>query len=197
LVHESAIGDAGVFVPPNGEDLAHCIGPIVRNFIASGGNPGDTSCVPRIRPIRTVPAFAVNYSQTAPAVAERGNAVPERGLVLAAAVAQTVGDAVARYYVTQSGHESGLRGGGFEVTSTQRGYELDLHAERWASDLAVSGRVNWNQLSGQIAGDVRFATTDGHGGALSILWNDLQTEATASLSGTVDGAHLAASLLAP
>jgi len=197
LVHESAIGDAGYFVPPDGEDLSHCIGPIVRNFIASGGNPGDTSCVPRIRPIRTVPAFVVDYARTAPAIAERGNAAGAKGLVLAAAVSQTVGDAVARYYITESGHESGLRGGGFEVTSTPLGYDLDLHAERWACNLAVSGRVRWNQLSGQIAGDVRFATTDGHSGALSIAWNDLQTEAVASLRGTIDGAHLAASAIAP
>lgn len=196
LVHESAIGDAGYFVPPNGEDLAHCIGPIVRAFVASGGVLGNTSCVPQIRPIRTVPKFEADYHNTEPAVPAPGNAAPRDGLILASAVAETVGDAVARYYVSSSGHEAGLRGGGFNLAATATGYVLRLNGACWADGLAVSGPVVWNQLSGDIAGSVTF-TAPGHSGTIEIRWNDRATDATATLTGTVDGAALAATRIAP
>jgi pimeloyl-ACP methyl ester carboxylesterase len=196
LIHESAIGDGGVFVPPNGEDLSRCIGPIVRRFIVSGGEVGDTGCVAHIRPIRTVPAFQADYTKVAPAVAVAGNAVGADGLVLASAVSETVGDAVARYYVTVSGHGAGLRGGSFDVASTSVGYRLTLHGAEWADGLAVSGVVDWNQVSGAIAGRVSFAVS-GHSGEMTIGWNDRETEAVASLGGMVDGAVLAATRVAP
>jgi pimeloyl-ACP methyl ester carboxylesterase len=196
LIHESAIGDGGVFVPPNGEDLSACIGPIVRQFIASGGEAGDTGCVAHIRPIRTVPAFHADYTRTEPAAAAAGNAVSAAGLVLASAVAETVGDAVARYYITTSGHEAGLRGGGFDLSSTDTGYVLDLKDAQWATGLAVSGRVTWNQLTGAIAAEVSFSAP-GHSGNMSISWNDRQTDAVAGLAGTIDGATLAATRIAP
>ena len=65
--HETAVGDGGVFVPPYGGDISRCVGPIVLQFIGSGGDPGDTSCVLRIRPIRTVPDFATSWHGVAPA----------------------------------------------------------------------------------------------------------------------------------
>jgi pimeloyl-ACP methyl ester carboxylesterase len=196
LIHESAIGDAGVFVPPNGEDLAHCIGPIVRRFVASGGSTGDVSCVKHIRPIRTVPVFATSYAGVAPAQATQGNQVDETGLQLASAVAETVGDALARYYVSNSGHGGGLRGGTFDIVTTKVGYDLQLKQLQWTGDLPVSGVLRWNQFTGMISADVTF-TAAGHSGNVDIAWNDLQTEAVATLTGTVDGAALDAQRIAP
>jgi pimeloyl-ACP methyl ester carboxylesterase len=196
LVHESAIGDAGVFVPPNGQDLSQCVGPIVRAFVRSGGTVGDTSCLATIRPIRTVPAFAVRYADVPPAEPAPGNQVNATGLVLASAVAETVGDTVARYYVTTSGHGSGLRGGTFSVVPIAEGYALKLEDCAWAADLTVSGRVRWDQISGHVHAEVTFAAT-GHSGSVTIEWNDQKTEAVARLGGTIDGAALAATRLAP
>jgi pimeloyl-ACP methyl ester carboxylesterase len=197
LVHESAIGDEGYFVPPNGQDLSQCIGPIVRNFLESGGNPGDTSCVANIRPIRTVPAFVTNYAATTPANAKGSNKTGDTGLVIAAAVAQTVGDIVSEYYDNTVGTGAGLRGGTFSIKSTKTGYNLIMQNVMWTNDLSVSGTIVWNQITGAIAANTSFTTTDGHTGAVDISWNDQETEAEATLSGTIDGKALAATMLAP
>jgi pimeloyl-ACP methyl ester carboxylesterase len=196
LVHESAIGDAGYFVPPNGQDLAECIGPIVRAFIQSGGVLGDSSCNRGIRPIRTVPVFATSYSAVAPATPVAGNAADEVGLRLASAAAETVGDAIARYYVNTTGAGAGLRGGTFGFHSSATGYNFKLHQLQWTEDLTVTGRIDWNQLTGAIAATVSL-TAPGHSGELTISWNDQETEATATLSGRIDGAILRAERLAP
>jgi pimeloyl-ACP methyl ester carboxylesterase len=195
MVHESAVGDGGVFVPPNGQDLAECIGPIVRRFIVAA-NSGDTSCVAGIRPIRTVPAFQEDYRKTEPAIPAPGNKTDLDGLILASAVAETVGDAIARYYVTTTGRESGLRGGTFRISTASAGYILNLQSAQWATGLAVSGPIAWNQLTGNIAANVTF-TAPGRSGSLSISWNDRATEAIATLSGTIDGSVLAATRIAP
>jgi pimeloyl-ACP methyl ester carboxylesterase len=196
LIHESAIGDGGLYLPPNGEDLSHCVGPIVRNFILTGGSTGDISCVKHIRPIRTVPAFATSYATVAPAQATGGNQVDETGLRLASAAAETVGDALARYYVTSSGHGAGLRGGYFDIVTTKAGYDLHLQQLQWTRDLTVSGVLRWNQLTGAISAQVTFSAA-GHTGNVDMTWNDLQTEAMATLTGTVDGATLDAERIAP
>jgi pimeloyl-ACP methyl ester carboxylesterase len=196
LVHESAIGDAGYFVPPNGQDLSECIGPIVRAFMQSGGVVGDTSCIRQIRPIRTVPAFATSYTTVAPATALAGNETNELGLRLASAATETVGDALARYFVNTTGAGAGLRGGRFEFQSSATGYVFNLHDLQWTEDLEVSGGITWNQLTGAIAADVTL-TAPGHSGQLHITWNDEQTEAMASLTGRIDGVALTAQRLAP
>lgn len=196
LVHESAIGDAGVFVPPDGEDLSHCVGPIVRHFVLTGGSTGDTSCVADIRPIRTVPAFATSYTSVAPAQALPGNQVDAIGLQLAAAATATVGDALARYYITPSGSDVGLRGGSFTLHATKLGYDLKLTDMQWTTDVTVSGALHWNQLTGDIAAQITVTAT-GHTGTIQLNWNDQQTEAMAQLTGTVDGQTLVAQQLAP
>jgi pimeloyl-ACP methyl ester carboxylesterase len=196
LVHESAIGDAGELTPPNGQDLSQCVGPIVRNFVQSGGATGDTSCLDHIRPIRTVPAFASSYAQVFPATAQAGNATDATGLVLASAVAETVGDAVARYYVASNGHDSGLRGGTMTIAATPVGYNITLSKFQWTADLSVSGTITWDQVEGGITASVSFAAGT-HAGTETISWNDQQTNATATLTGTIDGAALAATRRAP
>jgi putative NIF3 family GTP cyclohydrolase 1 type 2 len=66
----------------------------------------------------------------------------------------------------------------------------------WTNDLTVSGTVAWNQISGAVDANVTF-TAAGHSGTETIIWNDQQTEAIATLGGTIDGAALAATRLAP
>ena len=195
MVHESAVGDEGFFVPPNGQDFGQCIGPIVRYFLLNG-NTGDRSCLKTIRPIRTVPAFATSYTTVFPATAASGNATDATGLVLASAVAETVGDAMAEYLVNTSGSGAGLRGGTFTFAPSTGGYTITMTNCNWTNDLTVSGTVAWNQISGAVDANVTF-TAAGHSGTETIIWNDQQTEATATLGGTIDGAALAATRLAP
>jgi hypothetical protein len=194
--HETAIGDGGVYVPPYGYDLTRCVGPIVLTFIASGGNPGDTSCALQGRPIRTVPAFSADWREVAPPDPLDGNAAGLDQLRLASAAAETVGDAVARYYVTLSGTDLGLRGGQFELTATSTGYQFHLDAMRWATDLAVTGTVDWNQLDGRISARVTLLAP-GHAGQLELAWNDREANAAMILRGTIDGQTLLAHRLAP
>jgi hypothetical protein len=66
----------------------------------------------------------------------------------------------------------------------------------WAEDLTVSGRIAWHQISGQVEAQVTIEAAL-HRGTITIMWNDQQTEALAQLSGTIDGARLAATRLAP
>ena len=129
--HETAIGDGGVYIPPFGSDLTRCVGPIVLNFVATGGDPGDTSCALHGRPIRTVPGFARHWRDVPPADALPGNAADPEQLSLASAAAETIGDALARYYVTLSGTDLGLRGGPFPPVSDQP----RLHAASGSSAL--------------------------------------------------------------
>jgi hypothetical protein len=143
-----------------------------------------------------VPAFATSYATVAPAAATQGNQVDATGLVLASAVAETVGDALARYYVSSSGHGSDLRGGTFTISSTATGYTLTLSQLQWTADLTVSGTLDWNQLTGAISVQTTFNAA-GHSGSVDMSWNDRQTEAVATMTGTVDGVALAAERIAP
>ena len=194
--HETAVGDGGVFVPPYGGDLARCAGPIVLRFVASGGDPGDTSCALHVRPVRTVPGFATRWQDVPPGAVSAGDAADPDALSLASATAETVGDAVARYYVTVSGTVQGLRGGRFRVSANGHGYTLHLDGLRWATDLAVSGEVDWNQESGRIEAQVALSAP-GHAGALQIVWQDREAHAVAHLSGNIDGQHVEADRTAP
>ncbi len=194
--HETAVGDGGVFVPPYGGDLARCVAPIVLQFVASGGDPGDTSCALRIRPIRTVPAFATSWHMVAPATALDGNAASPDALALASATAETVGDALARYFVTTSGTVAGLRGGRFHLTADERGYTLHLHGLQWTADLSVTGTIAWDQVDGQVRAEAALVTA-GHVGSLTIAWDDRARDAVAHIAGQIDGQRVEAERTAP
>ena len=194
--HETAVADEGVIVSPAGGDLARCVGPIVARFLATGGDAGDTSCVARLRPIRTVPRFSRDWSGVAPAAPAPGNAAGDAQLRLASAAAETVGDALGEFYVNQFRSGAGLRGGTFAILPTDVGYTLRLAGLRWAETLSVDGTVDWDQTTGAVTADLRLSAP-GHAGTLRLSWNDLDTEATMRLDGTVDGVPLAATRIAP
>ncbi len=194
--HETAIGDGGVFVTPNGADLGGCVGPVVLAFITTGGDPGDTTCALHIRPIRTVPDFAASWRDMPPATATSGNTAVPDALSLAAAAAETVGDVIARYYVGTAGTGAGLHGGRFTLASDRLGYVFHLDHLRWTKDAAVSGIIGWNQSDGRIRADITVEAA-GHTGALTIAWQDRATDAVARISGQVDGQRLEAERTAP
>jgi pimeloyl-ACP methyl ester carboxylesterase len=195
-VHETAIGNGGVHVPPFGGDLARCTGPIVLGFVDSGGRFPNTSCLANIRPVRTVPVFAVSWRDVAPAKAQRGNEANQTGLTLASATAETAGDALARYGVLLGNTDRGLRGGTFTLSHRRVGYTFDLKSLNWTRDLSVSGSIEWNQLTGHIVAHLSLAAHD-HSGRLRISWDDRKSNAEAAISGQIDGQTVVASRIAP
>jgi len=195
LTHITAITDQAIFTPPAGADATGCVAPIVLNFVRSGGDAGDTSCTQRIRPIRTVPAFAAKAADVAPAKADAGNAATEADLRIASAAAETAGDVLARYFVNSGGSGVGLRGGGFRFEAFDAGYAFTLDQVRWAEDLAVSGTIRWNQATGDVTAEL---TLEGAAaGTLALAWNDRDTDAMARITGTIDGRAVAAERIAP
>ncbi|MGK9170567.1 alpha/beta hydrolase [Inquilinus limosus] len=195
LTHITAITDQAIFVPPKGADATGCVAPIVLTFVRSGGDAGDTSCTQRIRPIRTVPAFAVKAGEVAPAKADAGNAATETDLRIASAAAETAGDVLARYFVNSTGSGVGLRGGRFSFEAFDEGYAFTLDQIRWAEDLAVSGTIRWNQATGDVTAELTLAGAAV--GTLALAWNDRDTDAVARITGTIEGRTVVAERIAP
>jgi pimeloyl-ACP methyl ester carboxylesterase len=195
LTHVTAwtFSDAGYL--PDGGDLTHCVGRIVRRFIARL-SPGDTSCIAKVRPIRTVPRFARLSEELAPARAMSGNEAGARELRLASSASEAVGDVIARFLIT-FGSGRGLRGGTFSYTRSASGYDFVLDSVRWTEDLEVSGTIHWNQFTEIIFSDVRLVQSGHHAGHLKIVWNDGQTDAVATLTGEIGELDVRAQRVAP
>jgi pimeloyl-ACP methyl ester carboxylesterase len=193
-IHEVAIGDGGEWVPPYGGDLARCAGPIVLAYILRAA-PVDTSCAHHVRPIRTPAAFVRLADQATLPRALPGNTADPATLRIASAAAETVGDVIARYYQQGTHDGLGLRGGRFVFAPTATGYDFALDHLRWTEDLAVSGRIAWNQYTEAIVADVTLSGVAN--GRLRIVWNDRQTDAVASLTGAIGPATVAAERYAP
>jgi len=195
LTHVTSYFYSDVGYLPDGGDTTHCVQRIVRRFIAQL-SPGDTSCIPNVRPIRTVPKFASTVEQVAPVQATSGNAATTRDLKLAAAALETVGDVFSRFLVT-FGIGSGLRGGEFTYTLQPFGYEFELNRVQWTDDLQVSGRMRWDVSTGKVTADVRLRRAGVQAGTLSIEWNDVQQNAIATLTGAIGNRTLKAKRIAP
>jgi len=177
-------------------DQIGCTLALVHGFVRTLST-GDTSCVRRVRPVRTVPRFARTAAELSPLTPLPGDRTTAAQRRIAAAALEAVGDTVARYYVNYSYVDSGLRGGSFSYWPDNAGYNFELQGVRWTEDVAVSGKVFWNQVTNIITAQVTLRH-DGHAlGALSIRWNDADVDAVAAISGNVDGATLRASRIAP
>ncbi len=195
LTHVTSYFYSDVGYLPDGGDTTHCVQRILRRFIAQLA-PGNTSCIPNVRPIRTVPKFASAVSQLDPVQAVSGNQAGTRDLKLAAAALETVGDVFSRFLVT-FGIGGGLRGGEFTYTLQPFGYEFELKRVQWTDDLQVSGRMRWHLDTGKVVADVRLRQDNKQVGTLAIEWNDVQKNAIATLSGTIDTKTLKARRIAP
>lgn len=177
-------------------DVDNCAQPIVRRFVETL-DPGDTSCAAEVTTIRLVPFFPLRAAQAIPAVPGSGNSAGTHELALVSAAMQTAADVQARWYVNYSGTDSGLRGGTWTWTQPNEVASFTLDAVRWTTDLAVSGSMVWNQISGVIHADLQFTADDGTTGTLSATWNDQQSQLPAQLTGTVAGQSVVASMPAP
>jgi pimeloyl-ACP methyl ester carboxylesterase len=182
-------------VVTDGDDVGCTLG-IVHRFVKNL-TPGDTSCVQKVRPVRTVPLFARSAGELAPLEALKGDKTTDAQRRIAAAGLEAVGDVIARWYVTYNSVDTGLRGGKMSYVSTDTGYEFTLKGFKWTEDIAVSGTVDWNQTSNIITAQVTLATKGAQIGALHIRWNDADINATASVTGDIQGAALHAERIAP
>lgn len=194
VTHITAIGDNGYFVAPKGADLTACTSRIIWRFIERGAM-GDTSCAAGIRPIRTVPAFAVRAAEVAPLTPLAGNRAGPAARRLAAAAVETAGDVIARYFANYTGAGAGLRGGRFGFDQFADGYLFTLRGVRWAEDLAVSGRLRWNQTTGEVTARLELAGAGA--GSLELSWNDRVTDALVTVVGAVNGERVRGERLAP
>jgi pimeloyl-ACP methyl ester carboxylesterase len=177
-------------------DEIDCTLDIVHRFVKNL-DPGDTNCVQQVRPVRTVPLFAVTAGELAPLNALKGDKTSDAQRRIAAAGLETVGDVIARWYVTYNNEDTGLRGGRFTYHASDTGYEFTLEGLRWTQDVAVSGSVSWDQTSNIITAEVKLESGDTQVGHVRIRWNDADIDARATVTGTIQGAALNADRIAP
>jgi pimeloyl-ACP methyl ester carboxylesterase len=184
-------------VVTDGDEIGCTLG-IVHRFVRNL-DPGNTSCVSQVRPVRTVPLFAVKASELAPLEALQGDDTTDAQRRIAAAGLETVGDAIARFYVTFHYFDTGLRGGKFTYAATDTGYLFKLQELKWTEDVAVSGSISWDQdpSSNLITAHVTLDSNGEHVGTLQIQWNDGDINAMASVIGEIQGAALVAERIAP
>ncbi len=181
-------------LPP---ELDQCGIDIVRHFIETL-DAGDVRCAAEVPNIRTPPSFARTVSEVPAATPLAGNQASPAQLQTAAAVVQTLGDAVARLDSHASGHSVGLRGGDFEIsTPRDKLFNLKLNQVRWTEDLAVSGTLDWPYGPGQAHGKVQFLQQDGTQGFIEVTWTEQLNGSMALLKGQVDGKTLQAQTPAP
>jgi pimeloyl-ACP methyl ester carboxylesterase len=195
LTHITAFSIEGSNFVPGGADLTHCVSTVVLNFV-SNLTPGDTSCTPKVRPIRTVPHFVKSIGSIAAAKATTGNKGGTTQLRIAAAATETVGDVIARFYVGY-GFGRGLRGGTFSYSATSTGYKFVLNKVKWTNDLEVSGTVTWNMVSNAISSQLTLIKSAVAAGSLTVSWNDQLTNANATISGTINSLTVKAKRIAP
>jgi pimeloyl-ACP methyl ester carboxylesterase len=179
-----------------GTDEIGCASSIVLNFVTALA-PGDTSCIRKVRPIRTVARFARSTADLEPLTAVAGNLATPAELRIAAAALESVGDVIARWYVNTSGAGSGLRGGQFSYASSNSGYDFVLINIRWTADLEVSGNVSWNTTTEIISSTVTLKSNGESIGQLRIKWTDSDTNASATVDGRVNGNAVRATRIAP
>jgi hypothetical protein len=177
-------------------DIDNCAQVIVRNFTETL-QAGDTSCAAKVKTIRLVPFFARHATDAIPVVATEGNMAGRPARSLASAAVQTAGDAMARWYVNYSGKDVGLRGGSWSDSAHGDTTTFALDGLKWTADLAVSGTLAWNQLSGAVQTNLQFTADDGSTGTVQAVWNDHDSAQPAYVSGTVGGVVLAGTMPAP
>jgi len=178
-------------------DEDNCGSALVRRFVEKL-DAGDTSCATKVAEVHLVPKFAKNSSEVDPAIAESGNQASEADLRVVAAAVQTLGDALARWWVNDTGKGVGLRGGRFRY-KTEGSHEIfNLDYLRWTEDVSVSGRADWDyNFPGAVTADLKIFGLQNSKGSLKVHWSTRVAGATAEITGTIGSKKIAASMYAP
>ena len=178
-------------------DEDNCGSALVRRFVENL-DAGDTSCATKVAEVHLVPRFAKNSSEIDPAIAGSGNQASEADLRIVAAAVQTLGDALARWWVNDSGKGVGLRGGRFKYKTDGSHEIFNLDSLRWTEDVSVSGRADWDyNYPGAVAADLKIVGPQNSKGSLKVHWSSRVAGATAEITGTFGGKKVAASMYAP
>jgi len=174
-----------------------CGAEIVRRFVATL-DAGDVGCAARVPPLRLVPEFAQRFEELEPAEALPGNAASEPALRAATAAVMTAGDALARVRSNASGHALGLRGGTYAISPGRASTRLQLNGVLWTEDLSVSGRVDKSRAAdGAVQAQLTFQGPGGLAGRIEVRWRDGDSDAAATIRGTIGGARVLARMIAP
>jgi pimeloyl-ACP methyl ester carboxylesterase len=178
-------------------DEDNCGSEIVRHFVQHL-DPGDTSCAKKVAEVHLVPKFAQRAAELDPATAESGNAGNVEDLRITAAAAQTLGDALARWWMNISGKGVGLRGGTFAYKTSGSHSLYSFKKLRWTDDVEVSGKADWDyDFPGTAKAHLKIRTSAGEKGDLTLTWNSRTPNAEAQITGKMAGRKIHASIYAP
>jgi len=178
-------------------DEDNCGSEMVRNFVQRL-DPGDTSCAKKVAEVHLVPRFARRAAELAPVTAESGNAGTPEDLRIAAAASQTLGDALARWWVNSGGKGVGLRGGTFVYKTSGSHSIYKFKKLRWTEDVEVSGNADWDyDFPGMVKAHLKIKTSNGEKGELTLSWNSRMADAEAQITGKLAGREIRASTYAP
>jgi hypothetical protein len=182
-------------------DFQNCTSVILQHFIQTL-TAGETGCAAAMPPVPVVPAFPVRVA-AAPAAQASGDATNTLiGRQAAWTTAQTVGDALTRWFNLSYGDGFGLYGGTFKAHGVYfaRGpMVLTLKNCRFVKNLAVSGPVTWNRTTGVVDATVTVEGPGAMKGSFVVHWQTAISDwsAPATVSGIFDGQTVSAQLSAP
>jgi hypothetical protein len=175
-------------------DTFHCASVIYATFVRTLA-AGDTSCArhtPAVRVVRDDPASWRGVAAAAPAAGDRSTAAERR---VATAAAQTVADALQRWWINYSGTDRGLYGGTWSYTGSAR-VVFRLRRVVLVPGVAVTGTVRWAYTGGGVVARVRVSSPPARE-RLRMTWSMRVPSAVARLRGTAGGRPLAARMPAP
>jgi pimeloyl-ACP methyl ester carboxylesterase len=178
------------------EDNFNCPEHIYAHFVASL-NPGNTSCARRTPEVRVVDSFPLHLSQVRPATPEPGDSSTLFERKAAVAAADSVADALQRWWVNYSGVDHGLRGGTWSYTGSGDVTTFYLHQAAFVPGVGVSGKVRWSYSRGWVRGTVTVTAPRGVHEHLHLRWSEQVRAAVGHLEGTADGHPIRVRLLAP
>jgi pimeloyl-ACP methyl ester carboxylesterase len=175
------------------DDLYGCASGIVRHFTQTARV--DAACATRVPALHLVPRFSRTIDDVGPANSSRGNRAPERELRAAAAALLGAADVLARSYEFGLRTGAGLRGGAYSAQARNAVDHVTLSAIRWTNDLEISGVADLDAGSARARAELTLAGAAT--GTLEARWPIEGSAADATISGTLDGYALRATMPAP
>ena len=111
---------------------------------------------------------------------------------------QTLGDALARWWVNDTGKGIGLRGGRFKYKTSGSRSIYKLEYLRWTDDVSVSGRADWDyNFPGCVTADLKVTGPGGAKGTLNLKWNSRTPGSAAQVTGKIGNKKVVATIYAP
>jgi pimeloyl-ACP methyl ester carboxylesterase len=176
-----------------------CAKSIYQRFVADPGNlrRENTSCAPRVAPVHAVGTYPLRLADAVPARGAAGNRAGPAELRAVTVALASVGDEISRYPLLSGDTDRGLRGGtvSFSGGSVLR---IRLRAVRWVTNATIDGTATWNQSTGAVTAVLTVHPARGPVVRLTAHWQVYARPGhPAVISGSADGARLAATAPAP